>query len=368
MRGTAFDEERIVGFITRRHGVDAAGVRLRVEPLLGGLQAAGVARVEARYMRGARSRLARFVVKRLDNEDRRESEVYALLAEHRLSSLAPRLLESDPRHDATYLYLDCIRPSQPWPWREVSVAGLVLRRLARVHTSPLRPSVARVLSRWNYEEDLRGSALSTLAALEGCASHERLPEARRTIPSLRLLVSSFPAVRARVLGSDPLGLVLLHGDVHPGNVMIAMRGGRERSVLLDWGRARLGAPLEDVGSWLQSLGCWEPEARRRHDTLLREYCAARGLPDRLSDDFRDAYWLASACNVLSGALRYHLSVVTDACAGSHLSQAEAAVAARDCLRVIRRAAEGLRRQARRSGEHDRRTAPGIPADPAIAAR
>jgi hypothetical protein len=82
-------------------------------------------------------------------------------------------------------------------------------------------------------------------------------------------------------------------------------------VLIDWARARRGSPLEDLASWLHSLGCWEPNARRRHDTLLQIYLDARGEPRELSVQLRSRYWYASACNGLSGAIRYHLSVLSN---------------------------------------------------------
>ena len=150
-------------------------------------------------------------------------------------------------------------------------------------------------------------------------------------------MAALPAIRAALLGAPPLGLAVIHGDVHSGNATVRGERGTERAVLLDWGRARLGSPLEDVSSWLQSLGYWEPEARRRHDTLLRRYLAVRGLPTHLGSDLRSAYWLASSCNALAGALRYHL-VVADGWGGApSRARAEAARAARDHLRVIRRA-------------------------------
>jgi hypothetical protein len=70
---------------------------------------------------------------------------------------------------------------------------------------------------------------------------------------------------------------------------------------------------------------------------VRRYLAARGLSTPLGRELRDAYWLAGACNVLAGALRYHL-VVADGWGGapSH-ARADAVRAARDHLRVIRRA-------------------------------
>ena len=82
-------------------------------------------------------------------------------------------------------------------------------------------------------------------------------------------------------------------------------------VLIDWARARLGSPLEDVASWLHSLGCWEPQARRRHDTLLRAYLEARTVRRPLTSKLRVDYWLASVSNGLSGAIRYHLAVLAD---------------------------------------------------------
>jgi hypothetical protein len=117
----------------------------------------------------------------------------------------------------------------------------------------------------------------------------------------------------------------------------AREGAAERVVLLDWGRARVGSPLEDVASWLQSLGFWEPEARRRHDTLLRRYLVARGLPRHLGPEVRDAYWLAAASNGLAGALRYHLAVIDGWSQPTAARRAHSVRAAADWLRVIRRA-------------------------------
>jgi hypothetical protein len=107
--------------------------------------------------------------------------------------------------------------------------------------------------------------------------------------------------------------------------------------LLDWGRARLGSPLEDVSSWLQSLGYWEPEVRRAHDTLLRHYLAVRGLSTHLGHDLRERYWLAGACNGLAGALHYHLLAAAAAADRQGRRRAQAVAATKDWLRIIRRA-------------------------------
>jgi aminoglycoside phosphotransferase (APT) family kinase protein len=139
------------------------------------------------------------------------------------------------------------------------------------------------------------------------------------------------------LGLRPFGTTVLHGDVHSRNVVLRAKGGREQAVFIDWGRARLGSPLEDVSSWLESLGCWEGEVRRRHDTLLRHYLVACGLPSSLERTLRDAYWLASASNALAGALAYHLARATDATGCTARERSASSAAARVHLRVIRRA-------------------------------
>jgi hypothetical protein len=119
-------------------------------------------------------------------------------------------------------------------------------------------------------------------------------------------------------------------------VILRRHRGRDEPVLLDWGRARIGSPLEDVSSWLQSLGVWEPEARRRHDTLFGWYLAARGLDRRLGRDLRVAYWLAGASNALAGALSYHLSIMVERRV-SPARLTNARTAALGWLRVLRRA-------------------------------
>jgi hypothetical protein len=111
-------------------------------------------------------------------------------------------------------------------------------------------------------------------------------------------------------------------------------------VLIDWARARIGSPLEDVASWLHSLGCWEPEARRRHDTLMCMYLDARRNPRPFASDVRADYWRASASNGLSGAIRYHLAVLTDP-GSSVAARYDSGRALLAWQRVVRRAAAYL---------------------------
>ena len=333
------DRRRLAAFASRLRGEHVDARDLEVQPLRGGLEAAAVARVAAHFRDGTgRLRSFTFVAKRLDDSARREAAIYAHALEPHAPGVAPRLLGSeDASPGVTYLYLEHIRPSRAWPWREVALAGLVLERLAAIHARLPPGAFAAVLVGWDYEGELLRSAEATLEQFERAVAHEDLAWLRWARGALRRTVAALPEVRAALVGAAPLGVAVLHGDVHSGNVMVRTGEEADPVVLLDWGRARLGSPLEDVSSWLQSLGYWEPEAKRRHDTLLRRYLAARGLSRELTRELRRLYWLAGACNVFAGALRYHLAVADGLGGAPSRSRAEAARLARDQLRVIRRA-------------------------------
>jgi aminoglycoside phosphotransferase (APT) family kinase protein len=225
---------------------------------------------------------------------------------------------------------------QSWPWRKVAYTSLVLDVLAQVHAvavdAPLRETAG-----WPYEAALRHSAFATLDSVDRASIQPDgawLRPARRTVSKA---VSALTEMRAALLQAPRFGTTLLHGDVHTGNARIRARSGKLEAVLLDWGRARLGSPLEDVASWLLSLGCWEPEAKRRHDTLLRRYLAARGFPNILDRELRRSYWLAAASNALAGALNYQVAVAAGWTGASLRERAVAAAVAQSHIRALRRA-------------------------------
>jgi hypothetical protein len=73
---------------------------------------------------------------------------------------------------------------------------------------------------------------------------------------------------------------------------------------------------------------------------MRAYLGARRLARIFDAEARVDYWLASVSNGLSGAIRYHLAVVTDAGAMEQ-SRANSAMALLAWERVVRRAAAVL---------------------------
>lgn len=328
-----------LGAFARRFLADPAGsFRLEVYPLRGGLASAGVFRVQVRAGHASsRWRVANFVVKRTSGPDRREIRVYETLLRRSQAIAAPRLLGSESLGSTTaYLYLEWIAPWSRWPWREASLAALVLEQLARVHAEQPAALWLAGLADWDFEADLLQTARRTLELLETVTRQEPLASARPALPAVRRVVAALPAIRRQLMAAETTATIL-HGDAHPGNALIRRRGGAREAVLLDWGRARLGSPLEDVSSWLQSLGYWEPEVRRVHDTLLRHYLAVRGLSSRLDHHLRERYWLASACNGMAGALHYHLLEAADAADRQVRGRAHALAAVKDWLRIIRRA-------------------------------
>jgi Ser/Thr protein kinase RdoA (MazF antagonist) len=234
------------------------------------------------------------------------------------------------------LYLEALRPLVRWPWRDTVFAGQVLERLAGLHSAKLSADTRAVLAAWDYESELQASAGSTMELLMRCGRDRRLPSLAGTLQPARRVALAIGAVRRQLLAFSSFGGVAIHGDMHPGNALVRRKAGAAEPAFLDWARARIGSSLEDVSSWLQSLGYWEPETRRRHDSLLVRYLRARGAEDRLRPEFRAAYWLAGASNALSGALRYHLAVALDPRTGN-ARRASAVRSARDWLRVLRRA-------------------------------
>ncbi len=332
-----FDAQRIARFVARTHDVPESAVSLDVLPLPGGLESAAVARVSARWVRpSGRVSSMSFVAKRLEGDAQREAELYNVFLNSE-ADLAPRLLGAEKAGPSTtYLYMEYVRQSRAWPWREMVPTTGVLTRLAALHASTSEAAQA-IGAAWDYEFELAQQAALTRTAFERAIRTPELSHLRVYGSALQRVIGSLAELRRELLDLEPFGKALLHGDVHSRNIVLRARSGAEQAVFIDWARARIGSPLEDVSSWLESLGCWEHEVRRRHDTLLRGYLVARGLPSTLERTLRDAYWLASVSNTLSGALHYHLLVAMDETGRTERERQASASAARAHLRVIRRA-------------------------------
>jgi aminoglycoside phosphotransferase (APT) family kinase protein len=292
---------QVAAFVSRRWMVPIERLRVEVQPLDGGLESA-VARARIWPHAEHQAIPPQLVIKCLPQGRDREANVYNLLWQHLAPPPAVRMLGYEVVGGATYLYLEDAQPAASWPWAETQRAAAVCRALARLHDQQLPHDAFS----WDYEAELTRSATSTLTMARDArdAGGKRL---WRRIGDLQRVVAALPDLRRRLLSR---GRTIIHGDMHPGNVVVRT-GADPEVILIDWARARIGSALEDIASWLHSLGCWEPEARRRHDTLMRTYLDARCTPQRFASEVRTYYWFASASNGLAGAVRYHLTVLSD---------------------------------------------------------
>lgn len=308
-------------------------LQVQLQPLPGGLQSAVT---RATITRDIHYPLVpgRFVVKELLPGQRREADVYALLWTHLEQPPAARLLGVQSAGDTSYLFLEDVQSLSFWPWADIAFPLAVCRELAQLHDGTALPPASFT---WDYDAELAASAASTLSGALRARDAAGVRYWRR-VGDLKRVVACLPGLRSELLAC---GRTVLHGDVHPGNVIIRQGSPGDRVALIDWGRARVGSPLEDVASWLHSLGCWEPQARRRHDTLLQAYLAHRRGRPALTPELRRTYWFASASNGLAGAIRYHLSVLADLSSSAPMRQ-DSRHALREWERVVRRAAALLR--------------------------
>ena len=265
-------EAAVNGFVSHRWSVPPGDLHVRLEPLHGGLESTVMrARIDLRSpSAGVPERL---VVKALRAGLEREADVYEWLWRSFPQPPAVRLVGRQSIGARLHLYLEEADTWLAWPWADTSLAVAVCRLLARFHDSA---AGARPACAWNYEAELADSAERTLQfAASARDAAGRRPW--RRLGDLRRVVRALPEIRSWLLSQET---TIIHGDVHPNNVCRSAAPASSRLVLIDWGRSRTGSPFEDVASWLQSLGCWEPQARRRHDTLLRAYLDWRsGAPD-----------------------------------------------------------------------------------------
>ncbi len=322
-------------FVQEHSGVDAAELRLEITLLAGGLVSDSVAHVCAHLGRAARPRRLSFVAKRLPGSSR-EAAVYGLLHSAPGGAPAPRLYATYESDGGVQMYIEAIRPARTWPWPDERLACRVLEHLAKLHATDA-VSFAAAVPEWDYATELEVRAREAVRAFESATAPDGPAAALRHYRrSLRRLAAEVGQVHRFLVEAPPFGPTVIHGDVHPGNVIARRSRGRLEPVLIDWERARVGSGLEDVASWLQSLGVWDAETKRRHGTLLSRYLVARGLPGRPDTRTRDLYWLAAACNALSGALAYHLEVLLDP-ASTWDRRYLSSMAAHQALRVVRQA-------------------------------
>ncbi len=177
-------------------------------------------------------------------EDWVETEQRGTAAAHRAGVSAPALLGTETVDGRRGLVLERVDgPSllsvvKERPWRALWAGRLLAEVQAAIHAR--RVTLAGLPS---VRERLRG-------AIARCGLDPRLRERARA-----------------ALDGLPDGQSLLHGDLHPDNVILTRRG----PVVIDWMAAAVGDPLADVA---------------RSSMLIRIGCGPEGAPGPLASCLR----------------------------------------------------------------------------------
>ena len=175
----------------------------------------------------------------------------------------------------------------------VGVAGSVARMLARVHSLPA-PRVD--------PNPVRGVPLATRT--EAFAGDLERSGVAATIR--RRAQSAWNRGLGAATWDRPA--LLMHGDPHPGNVVVPPAGAGREAALIDWGDATIGDPASDLGALLLH----DPS-----DSVLRAYRAEAtwvGVAD-------EACWSALVDRSRAWGVRLALSLLTAYPGGHRLGRA-----------------------------------------------
>ncbi len=179
------------------------------------------------------------------------------------------------------------------------LARAAIGELAELHVRWEAPERLAEVASWATSR--RGKApdfvLSTLRhVIDHCG--DRLSDAYLEIA--RLYIDHHDAIEAAWERGPQ---TLIHGDAHIGNLFVD----GDRVGFLDWGMAKIGTPMRDLGFFL-TMGLESEDRRREERSLVRHYLAAREALGGRSIDFDEA-WQAYRIEAAYGVIASFLSLV-----------------------------------------------------------
>ncbi|MEZ4281538.1 MAG: phosphotransferase [Myxococcota bacterium] len=179
------------------------------------------------------------------------------------------------------------------------LARAAIEELAELHVRWEAPERLAEVAPWATSR--RGKApefvLTTLRhVIDHCA--DRLSEAYLEVA--RLYIDHHDAIEAAWARGPQ---TLIHGDAHIGNLFID----GDRVGFLDWGMAKIGTPMRDLGFFL-TMGLESEDRRREEHELVRHYLAAREALGGSPIAF-DAAWEAYRIEAAYGVIASFLSLV-----------------------------------------------------------
>jgi aminoglycoside phosphotransferase (APT) family kinase protein len=280
------DFDRLTAYARQGLSDDARLISVSRPKLEGGYVGYGVSRYDLDFrLTDGRTRTASFVHKLTTQA---EVQTMLALADVADAGAVPALVDFDPgyaHNDITWFVTPFYEGTQ-MQWGE-AVPLTVLRSLAYVHAHFLsRAGDARWLHRVDASFFTRTFA-NAVAALQTAA--ERIPAVHEAASQL----AAFPrmpgmrGIPVLLAALERLPVTLVHGDVHPGNI-IRLAGGE--GVLIDWGTARVAPALLDIAN-VVALGSddWR--------VYLAAYEAASGQPIDLTLATLGCHWATAMVNL-----------------------------------------------------------------------
>lgn len=245
----------------------------------------------------------------------RESAALDFAATAKLSIETPRVVHTGELEGWPYLvqtYLAGLPMKEVWPEIEapqrlaiVSRLGVAMREL---HAQSVAPLCVTALNR-DWHAFLRRQASGAVERQRACGAH---PEWLKSLPA-------YIAARLELLPAHGSNPVLLHGDIHPGNVLLSEAGGRwQITGLFDFGDSFCGFHEYDFVAPGVLMVQGQRELQR---TLLFAYGYSAA---QLDADLRARLMLLTVLYECSDLRKYALRLAPDA-VGRTLDELEAAI-------------------------------------------
>lgn len=215
----------------------------------------------------------------------REVEFYEKARSLASKRFLPRLLGCLSTQELALLVLEDLGPEFASPVAGVSMAPpldvnlAVFRTLSAIHQELWQHAHLN-----EFSVEMLSSRFSGLMAQQQTGIRENLQSranAVLAIPLFQRLMVTLPGTLRAVL-SRGSGITFIHGDCHPGNVLVAEHGGTTQAMVIDWPNWQPGTPTDDLAYYL--CLCFPVDDRRAQEgPLLRHYY------DSLSNEIKTGY-------------------------------------------------------------------------------
>lgn len=215
----------------------------------------------------------------------REAEFYRKAHAAGCSGLLPRLIGCRSAQNSTLLVLEDVSPgfapaiSGPCQNPSLPVNRAVFASIGAIHAAFWGDA-----SLATFPVEILSSRLSAMLEKKRdviVANLASRPHASQDVQLLSMLIAELPGIQRNVL-SRTAGLTIIHGDFHPGNVLVSREQHPVRAMIIDWPNWQPGTPADDLAYYL--CLCLPPQDRQAQEReLLHHYYSS--LPARIQSEY-----------------------------------------------------------------------------------